>query len=425
MENLAFIILGSVGALFLLVLVFFIISQKKQDKMDLETNRKILDNLTIDIRSASEDLDLDAIDMEEAGELESAVDESIDPSFDDGLSVEEPLTTQHVPTEAINLKPHPEAITQKDTTPLSDHPSSVKDDFKIQSGSAVTNYEEELHIGGVSDFEYDSSKKEFDESDIEIFEIKVESEAPKLDSKQQEDFIESPAESLFEMMGNQNELVLDMDDEILEGEPAFDHNIHVKEFDDSLPEPTLRPQESQAQDQNYDEMSELDALFEVSSEVEEKVFSAKKPPLPDMEVIPGSISQTQAEPAVVPSPIPAAEPPQPPPVETVVEKQKEAEEIAATESKADTALDEENQKRHEKARRIARVIVNDIKIYNPENLALGIRNKNIMNTLGKEVERGRLLYIKRVPADIVKETNYYREALIKILADGKPELLGL
>ena len=80
---------------------------------------------------------------------------------------------------------------------------------------------------------------------------------------------------------------------------------------------------------------------------------------------------------------------------------------------------------HEKAKRIARVIVNDIRNYNTDNLAEGIQMGNIMKTLGKEVERGRLLYIKRVPQEITRETNYYREALIKILADGQVDLLGL
>jgi hypothetical protein len=87
-------------------------------------------------------------------------------------------------------------------------------------------------------------------------------------------------------------------------------------------------------------------------------------------------------------------------------------------------LDPEEEKAHEKARRIARVIINDIRNYNPEKLAEGIRSGNIMKTLGIEIERGRQLYIKRVPPEIAKATNYYRESLIKILADGRADLFG-
>ncbi len=87
-------------------------------------------------------------------------------------------------------------------------------------------------------------------------------------------------------------------------------------------------------------------------------------------------------------------------------------------------LDPEERKQHEKARRIARVIINDIRNYNPDKLASGIQAGNIMKTLGVEIERGRRLYIKRVPPEIVKSTNYYREAIINILADGRPDLFG-
>ena len=421
MENLALVILGSVGALFILVLVFFIMSQKKQDKADLENARKILENLTIDIKSATEDIDLDTIEEETA---DQEIAETTPSSIDEAIPVinEQPVVTAS--------KPDSEVIVQMDTTPLSENPPLEEDVFKIQSGSAVTDYEEELHIKGISEFEYDSSKEEFDESDIEIFEIKVDTEVPQSDSKHEEDFIEGPAESLFEMMDNQNELVLDMDEEIVEALPAFDHDIHVNSFEDTLGEPDVHPEDIKVQDQNLDEMSELEALFEVSSDVEEKVFSAKKPLQVDLDIIPEiPVSQTPVEPIPPSKPLatsteqdskespPAGEAPVVKPTESVTESE-------VTEPKADSSFDLENQKRHEKAKRIARVIVNDIRNYNPDNLAEGIRISNIMKTLGKEVERGRLLYIKRVPPDIVKETNYYREALINILADGRPELLG-
>ncbi len=87
-------------------------------------------------------------------------------------------------------------------------------------------------------------------------------------------------------------------------------------------------------------------------------------------------------------------------------------------------MDPEEEKAHEKARRIARVIINDIRNYNPDKLAEGIRIGNIMKTLGAEVEMGRQLYVKRVPPEIARNTNYYRENLIKILADGRADLLG-
>lgn len=100
--------------------------------------------------------------------------------------------------------------------------------------------------------------------------------------------------------------------------------------------------------------------------------------------------------------------------------------VAAVETPQEApVMDPEEEKAHEKARRIARVIINDIRNYNPEKLAEGIRIGNIIKLLGAEIEMGRQLYVKRVSPEIARSTNYYRENLIKILADGRPDLLGL
>ncbi|MBN1879626.1 hypothetical protein JW823_05905 [bacterium] len=174
------------------------------------------------------------------------------------------------------------------------------------------------------------------------------------------------------------------------------------------------------------EMSELDALFEASTEVEEMVMSGQQSSMfdPDAlhedstegDLLEIDFSDTDATQTAAESE-PAVLTPQPQPSQEVIV-------VADSGIREPPALNPEDQIRHEKAKRIARVIVNDIRNYNPDNLAEGIRIGSIMKTLGKEVERGRLLYIKRVPADIAKETNYYRDALVKILADGQPELLG-
>jgi len=169
--------------------------------------------------------------------------------------------------------------------------------------------------------------------------------------------------------------------------------------------------------ESSDDMSELDALFGASSDVEELVLAGSQ--MDDGDILEdlqdddflaaapkSSETSLESEPLKVIEPKPS--PPKP-----------------APKPKVPAQKDPEDQKRHDKAKRIARVIVNDIRNYNTDKLAEGIQMGNIMKTLGKEVERGRLLYIKRVSQEITRETNYYREALIKILADGQPDLLGL
>lgn len=430
MENLATIIVGSVGALFVLALVFFMLSQKKQDKKEAENTRKILENLTIDIKAATEDTD-----------LEETVSEAKKPSVGSVIPVQKvPVEQKEEPDRAQARQPVPGPAKQKNTPPGSVQVEPDGKEFKIESGSAAAmDYESELIVKDNSDFEFDSSKQEFDESDIEFFEIKTDSTSstsdagtsPKVD-------IQNPADSLFEMTDNQNELVLDFDGNVVDEKPVFDLDAYVQEKEDVDQKLELESlagsAEDTSQENTEDEMSELDALFEASSEIEEKVFSARKSPLPVTDFARESIPpQKPAVPATPSAPPPVETPIETPvvkPIEKPVEKPVEKPAQAAPAPvpvlvpEPDSEIDQENQKRHEKARRIARVIVNDIRNYNPDNLAEGIRIGNIMKTLGKEVERGRLLYIKRVAPDIVKETNYYREALINILADGQPELLG-
>jgi outer membrane biosynthesis protein TonB len=429
MENLATIIVGSVGALFVLALVFFILSQKKQDKKEVENTRKILENLTIDIKAATEDTDPE----ETVTEAKTSPVETVIPEQ------KIPAEQKKEPVRPQVGQPAPKPAKQKHTRP---GPAPVEPDtkeFKIESGSAAMDYENELIVKDNSDFEFDSSKQEFDESDIEFFDIKTDatSSTSEPQSKPEVD-IQSPADSLFEMTDNQNELVLDLDGKVVDKKPAFDLDSYVQEKEDVDQKLELEPlagsDEDTTKDHSEDEMSELDALFEASTEIEEKVFSARKPPLPVTDISRENLPpQKPAVPATPSAPPPVETPVEKPvespvekPVETPVEKPVQAAPapVPVPVSESGSDIDQENQKRHEKARRIARVIVNDIRNYNPDNLAEGIRIGNIMKTLGKEVERGRLLYIKRVAPDIVKETNYYREALINILADGQPGLLG-
>lgn len=401
MDNLPVMVLLGVGALLVLVIVLYFISQKKQDKKEALESQKMLETLDIDLKDASEDID-DTVASEESDT--DAAGASREPS-DTAAGEPEPKTAakrdDKAPVTEPDTAPDAEPDTEPDTEPETD---------------AVTE-----PAGETSD----ADKME---------QLAIESD---------------------EAMMARDEVVLELDEEPSQktaaAEDDFDDFDDVKKppadasaepgdaaavFDDSEPDAPAEP----------DDMSELDALFEASSDVEELVLSGKNLTEDDI-VKDASAEDFFHDDTFAPDTEPAtetdaadtavAEPDElelddgkPSDLKSAAEADAEAEiaqEKAKPEPKpaAPAAMDPEEQKRHEKARRIARVIVNDIRNYNPENLAEGIRMGNIMKTLGKEVERGRLLYIKRVPQDITRETNYYREALIKILADGRPDLLGL
>lgn len=83
-----------------------------------------------------------------------------------------------------------------------------------------------------------------------------------------------------------------------------------------------------------------------------------------------------------------------------------------------------DRKLHEKAQRLARTIITDIKIYNEALLLQAKQERTILRTLGDQINRGRNLFEERVDPVIGKNTHYFEDNLIEILAEGDPTLLG-
>jgi hypothetical protein len=88
------------------------------------------------------------------------------------------------------------------------------------------------------------------------------------------------------------------------------------------------------------------------------------------------------------------------------------------------AVSAEEQKAHEDAKRFARLVVSEIKLYNEQKVLDGRRQKNIYEALKDDIERGRQMYSDRVPAPIRDSTNYFYDELVRILAGGDASALG-
>ena len=73
-------------------------------------------------------------------------------------------------------------------------------------------------------------------------------------------------------------------------------------------------------------------------------------------------------------------------------------------------VDEADPEAVEKARRFARIIVSDIALYNQEAVIEGLKNGTFYELLKNDVDEGRELYEKRVPAAIKSRKDYYQEA---------------
>lgn len=85
----------------------------------------------------------------------------------------------------------------------------------------------------------------------------------------------------------------------------------------------------------------------------------------------------------------------------------------------------EELKKHDEARRFARLLVSEIKLYNESKVEQGRRNRDLYERLKEDIDRSRQMYDERIGEDVRKGSNYFYDELVRILADGSAETLGL
>jgi hypothetical protein len=168
-----------------------------------------------------------------------------------------------------------------------------------------------------------------------------------------------------------------------------------------------------------------DAGFDPSAtvrvEVGEHLAMPEIPPEPDV-VAPPS-----------PEPVVAVEPPEPgtearmtapPPVQPVEPPSATREPVVAAAGEPDERSSEEDA-RQEEARRFARLLVSEIKLYNEDEVGRGRAEKDLGERLKDDIERSREMFEKRIPAEVRDGRDYFRDELVRILADGDADALGM
>ncbi len=85
----------------------------------------------------------------------------------------------------------------------------------------------------------------------------------------------------------------------------------------------------------------------------------------------------------------------------------------------------EGDERQEEARRFARLLVSEIKLYNERAVLEGREGGNLYQRLKEDIDRSRQMYNERIPQDVRASSNFFQEELVRILADGRPEALGI
>ncbi|MEO6212034.1 MAG: hypothetical protein ABIP65_00275, partial [Vicinamibacterales bacterium] len=76
------------------------------------------------------------------------------------------------------------------------------------------------------------------------------------------------------------------------------------------------------------------------------------------------------------------------------------------------------------ARRYARLLISEIKLYNEAAVRTGRDNRDLTQRLHLEIDRARRLYEQRVPATVAGRAEHFHHELVQTLAGGDELLLG-
>lgn len=148
-----------------------------------------------------------------------------------------------------------------------------------------------------------------------------------------------------------------------------------------------------------------------------EISAARKASPAAIEPEPPSKEVAAAAAATVTSTPPSAMPASAPAPPTVVEE-------PAPASASASSLSPEEQTFHTKAKRFAKLLVDEIKLYNQAKVTEGRQNRDLYRRLRDDIEKSRTTYDKRYGATSVAEARYFDQELVRILADNDPTLLG-
>ncbi|MFZ0759819.1 MAG: hypothetical protein WAM69_07720, partial [Candidatus Sulfotelmatobacter sp.] len=132
--------------------------------------------------------------------------------------------------------------------------------------------------------------------------------------------------------------------------------------------------------------------------------------------------------AHAPKHVPAHVPAEPEPAAEVVEVASAHAANAAAAPAAATdplaALSPEDAEVHRKAQRFARLLVDEIKLYNQAKVAEGRRNKDLYDRLKEDIDKSRGTFQKRYGSTVAASGDYFQHELLRSLAEDDISIMG-
>lgn len=87
-------------------------------------------------------------------------------------------------------------------------------------------------------------------------------------------------------------------------------------------------------------------------------------------------------------------------------------------------VSEEERRLHNDARRFARLLVSEIKLYNEPKVKEGRSHGDLYDRLREDIDRSRQMYDKRVAPPVAARHDYFHQELVNMLAEGDAAKLG-
>jgi len=136
------------------------------------------------------------------------------------------------------------------------------------------------------------------------------------------------------------------------------------------------------------------------------------------------LSEAAAEPTVRQEGPAATEAPGTPESATVEEASILSEPVKVISTRTAEVPASEEEVLHHEARRFARLLVAEIKLYNETEVEEGRRRGDLFRRLEPDIARSREMYEKRVHPLVGSSVDYLHEELVRVLAQDNPDLLG-
>ena len=218
---------------------------------------------------------------------------------------------------------------------------------------------------------------------------------------------------------------IDTSDSVAE-EPQAEFTPSVESAEEAAPSFTQAPAEAEAFETPAEpavSQEPVEAAPTFRQDVISQQVWSQEPPAPSFsEQSPPETTEPE-----VPAPIESAPPPAEPAVYTSQYSAPlgTSRRYGVSEPELPVDVSEDERRLHNDARRFARLLVSEIKLYNEPKVQEGRNKSDLYERLRDDIDRSRQMYDKRVAPPVAARHDYFHQELVNTLAEGDVAKLGM